>query len=145
MDNYDIKILRLLNKNARITIKEISEHIHLSQPTCAERIKKLESKEIIQQYTTIINWNELGYHLATIIRIRPLPGYLQKVENIIQEMDNVMWCYKITGDDAFVCQMLIESVSELDDYLSKISQIAMTRTSVIKSTIVENRFMEIKV
>ncbi len=144
MDKYDIKILKLLHQNARITVKEISKEIHLSQPSCAERIKKLEANETIQNYTTQINWQSLGYSLSSIIRIRPLPGYLQKVESLIKEMNNVIWCYKVTGDDAFICQMLIKSVTELDDCLSPISQIAMTNTSIIKSAIVNNQFLDIE-
>ncbi|MDP8171275.1 Lrp/AsnC family transcriptional regulator [Pasteurella skyensis] len=144
MDNYDIKILRLLHDNARITVKEISQKIHLSQPTCAERVKKLESNGIIQNYTTVIDWQSLGYNLSAIVRIRPLPSYLQRVEALIQGMNNISWCYKVTGDDAFICQLLIKSVTELDDCLSPISQIAMTNTSIIKSAIVSNQFLDIE-
>lgn len=141
MNNYDLKILQELHKNARITMKELSQKVHLSQPACTERVKKLEANGIIRQYTASIDWQALGYPLATIVRIRPLPGHLQEVEGIIKEMGNVAWCAKVTGDDAFVCQMLIQSVGELDACLSKIAQIATTSTSIIKSVVADNQFI----
>ena len=114
MDNYDIKILQALHENARITMKELSQKIHLSQPACAERVKKMEAVGVIRQYTTVVDWQALGYPLATIVRIRPLPGYLQEVEAILKSMGNIGWSVKVTGDDAFICLMLIQSVGELD-------------------------------
>ncbi len=141
MDNYDIKILQALHENARITMKELSQKIHLSQPACAERVKKMEAVGVIRQYTTVVDWQALGYPLATIVRIRPLPGYLQEVEAILKSMGNIGWSVKVTGDDAFICLMLIQSVGELDACLSKISQIATTSTSVIKSSVVDNQFI----
>ncbi len=141
MDNYDIKILQALHENARTTMKELSQKIHLSQPACAERVKKMEAVGVIRQYTTVVDWQALGYPLATIVRIRPLPGYLQEVEAILKSMGNIGWSVKVTGDDAFICLMLIQSVGELDACLSKISQIATTSTSVIKSSVVDNQFI----
>ena len=141
MDNYDIKILQALHENARITMKELSQKIHLSQPACAERVKKMEAVGVMRQYTTVVDWQALGYPLATIVRIRPLPGYLQEVEAILKSMGNIGWSVKVTGDDAFICLMLIQSVGELDACLSKISQIATTSTSVIKSSVVDNQFI----
>ena len=59
----------------------------------------------------------------------------------MQSMGNIGWSVKVTGDDAFICLMLIQSVGELDACLSKISQIATTSTSVIKSSVVDNQFI----
>ncbi len=141
MDDYDLKILRLLHNNARMTMKEISEQVHLSQPTCTERVRRLESKGVIRQYTTIIDWDSLGYSLPTLIRIRPFPGYLDKVEKSIKEIRNIAWCAKVTGEDCFICMLITPSVKELDINLAEIYQVAMTSTSIIKATIVENKFI----
>ncbi len=114
MDNYDLNILRVLQANARITIRELSKQIHLSQPACSERVKKLEASGIIKGYNTQINWEKLGYPIAAIVRITPLPGKLNQVEKIIKT---------------------------IDDSLFEILQVATTSTSVIKYTVVENRFI----
>lgn len=142
MDNYDINILRVLHHNARTTMKELSEQIHLSQPTCAERVKKLEAQGIIKQYKAVINWELMDYPISTIVRISPLPGYLNRVESIIEQMPNVEWCEKVTGDFSFIVKMHLKSVRELDSSLFDILQIATTSTSVIKYTVVENVFVE---
>lgn len=141
LDDYDMKILRILHKNARITMKELSQNIYLSQPACAERVKRLEAHQIIKGYSAQIDWSKVDYPLATIIRIRPLPGCLHKVEAVIKSLSNIEWCEKVTGDDAFICKMRLRHVSDLDMYLEKISQIAMTNTSVIKTTVIDNQFI----
>lgn len=141
MDNYDLNILRVLQANARITIRELSKQIHLSQPACSERVKKLEASGIIKGYNTQINWEKLGYPIAAIVRITPLPGKLNQVEKIIKTMKNIEWCEKLTGDFSFLIKLHLNSVRQIDDSLFEILQVATTSTSVIKYTVVENRFI----
>lgn len=141
MDQYDLHILRTLHSNARITMKELSERIHLSQPSCAERVKKLEAKGIIKGYQAQIDWELLDYPIAAVVRITPLPGKLNQVEAIIRTMKSVEWCEKLTGDFSFLIKIHLNSVRQLDDSLFEILQIATTSTSVIKYTVVDNRFI----
>lgn len=142
IDNYDQKILRVLHSNARITMKELSTTIHLSQPSCTERVKKLEANGFITGYGARINWELLDYPISTIVRISPLPGYLNQVEKLIEGMPNIEWCEKVTGDFSFIIKMHLQTVRELDSSLFEILQIATTSTSVIKYTVVNNQFIE---
>lgn len=55
LDKKDLEILKLLQANARITIKEISTKIHLSTTPVHERIKRMEENGVIKQYVTLVN------------------------------------------------------------------------------------------
>lgn len=140
-DNYDRKILALLHDNARITMKELSEKVHLSQPTCTERVKRLEEAGIIERHTVQVNYKALGFGISAIVRIRPLPGALAKVEQLLQEVPEITSCYKVTGDDCYICLMHVAAVNDLDECLSRITQIATTNTSIIKATLFRERLL----
>src|SRR5215210_3272832 len=66
LDDKDISILRLLQENARITVKEISEKIHLSTTPVHERIKRMEASGVIRQYATLLDHTKVKKGLMVI-------------------------------------------------------------------------------
>ncbi|MBR0114191.1 MAG: Lrp/AsnC family transcriptional regulator, partial [Firmicutes bacterium] len=69
MDSIDVKILEVLQENARVSISELSKRVNLSLSAVSERLKKLEASGIILQYTTILNPEILNKHLTAIMMI----------------------------------------------------------------------------
>ena len=67
LDEKDLAILRLLQDNARITVKEIADQIHLSTTPVHERIKRLESNGVIKQYATLIDGTKVKKGLMVTI------------------------------------------------------------------------------
>src|SRR6187399_2311274 len=66
LDAKDMAILKLLQENARVTVKEISEKIHLSTTPVHERIKRMEESGVIKQYVTLVNQNKIDLNLMVI-------------------------------------------------------------------------------
>jgi Lrp/AsnC family leucine-responsive transcriptional regulator len=66
LDTKDLAILQLLQKNARITVKEISEQVHLSTTPVHERIKRMEANGVIKQYATLLDHNKVKKGLMVI-------------------------------------------------------------------------------
>ena len=66
LDSKDIAILSLLQKNARITVKEISDKMHLSTTPVHERIKRMEASGVIKQYATLVDHTKVGKSLMVI-------------------------------------------------------------------------------
>lgn len=75
----DLKILRLLEKDARTSTAELARAVGLSAPSVAERIRKLQKNGVIEAYTVRINPDALGLKLSAWLRIRPVPGQLSVV------------------------------------------------------------------
>lgn len=67
MDNIDIKILKLLQENSRISISEMSSKINLSIPAVSDRLKKLDASSLIKKYTIIINNKKFNKDLMVIM------------------------------------------------------------------------------
>ena len=66
LDTKDLEILQLLQKNARITVKEISDQMHLSTTPIHERIKRMEASGVIKQYATLLDHTKVKKGLMVI-------------------------------------------------------------------------------
>lgn len=106
IDNIDRAILACLAEDARISLKVLSGRVGLTSPSTAERVKRLEERGVIQGYGARINLAALGYSLQALVRVRPLPGLLQRVDKYIQAMPECIECDKVTGKIASLCAWL---------------------------------------
>jgi len=139
MDEIDQKILKILMRDARISQKELAAKVGLSAPGAAERVRRLEERGIIRGFTIDVDPEALGYPLQAIVRIRPLPGKLHIVQQLISEIPEFGECDKVTGDDCFVARLYVRSMGELDGLLDQIVDKAETNTAIVKSKPVERR------
>ena len=74
-----------------------------------------------------------------IVRIRPLPGKLHVVQQLIAEIPEVVECGKVTGDDCFIARLHVRSIGLLDELLDRIADKAETSTAIVKSQPVKRR------
>ena len=144
MDRTDIRLLKALHANGRMIVKALSEQVNLSQPSCAERIRRLQERGVIDRFSVILSPRKLGFPITAIVRVRPLPGELARVERIIVDMAEVSQCDKVTGDDAFICRLHLRCIEDLDPCLGKISTYATTSTSIVKASPVSHRLLPLK-
>jgi len=133
LDSIDRALIFALYENARTSIRALSRQVGLSAPGCSERIRRLEAEGIITGFALELDALALGYVLQALVRVKPLPGKFHEVEALIKRIKECVTCYKITGDDSFVCHLYIESVHHLDQTLQQIAQLADTHTSIIKT------------
>jgi Lrp/AsnC family leucine-responsive transcriptional regulator len=145
IDPVDVKILRALARDARTSTAELSRAVCLSAPSVSERVKRLEESGVIEGYSVKINAAALGLPLAAWLRIRPIPGQLQKVAEILQGLPEVVECDRITGEDCFIARAHLRSVGDLERLIDQIIPYAMTNTSIIQSSPVERRLPPILV
>lgn len=139
IDNIDRQILTYLAEDARMSLKVLSGKVGLSSPSTAERVKRLEEKGIIEGYGLRVNHVAIGFTLQAIVRVKPLPGMLHKVEKMIQAIPECVECDKITGDDCFVMRLVIPTIGQLDGILDELSDYAQSNTSIVKSSPVKRR------
>ncbi|WP_375594859.1 Lrp/AsnC family transcriptional regulator [Algihabitans albus] len=139
MDEIDASILSALIDNARISIAELSRQVGLSSPSVSERIKRLEESGVIGGYTVKVNPEALGLPLSAWLRIRPIPGQLQKVAEILRGLPEIVESDRITGEDCFIARANVRSVEDLEALIDEIIPYAMTNTSIIQSSPVPRR------
>lgn len=139
LDELDRTIIEILVGDARISLKELSQRVGLSSPSVSERLRRLEEKKVIRSFTVDIDPMTLGYNLAAIVRIRPLPGMLHIVEKIIQDTPEITECDKVTGDDCFIAKLQFRTMQQLDAILDRIIEKAETNTAIVKASPVKRR------
>lgn len=100
LDETDIKILRCLQQDARLTIKEISREVSLSSTPVFERIKRMEREGYIKRYATILDAEKLhkGFVVFCSVKLSPLnkkvaEDFCETIKNIAE----VTECYNISG------------------------------------------------
>jgi Lrp/AsnC family leucine-responsive transcriptional regulator len=139
VDAIDVKILNALVDNSRISIADLARLVRLSAPTVAERMKRLEEAGVIQNYTVRIDPAALGLPVGVWLRIRPLPGQLPRVADILRSLPAIVECDRVTGEDCFIARAHVESIDALEKLIDQIIPYAMTNTSVIQSSPVGQR------
>ncbi|MBN3804228.1 Lrp/AsnC family transcriptional regulator [Paraburkholderia sp. Ac-20336] len=139
LDATDHLLLAALAQDARQPVSELARQVGLSAPSTAERVRRLEAQGVIGRFTVQIDPRALGYTLQAIVRVKPLPGQLHLVEDVIRRIPEFVECDKVTGDDCFICRLYLHSIEQLDEILSKVTERAETSTAIVKSTPVARR------
>jgi DNA-binding Lrp family transcriptional regulator len=126
-DKKDLAILNLLQQNARITIKEISEKIHLSTTPVHERIKRMEESGVIKQYATLVNHSKVKKGLTVICYVS-LKEHGKKAGvkfiKTIKDLNEVIECFSISGEFDFMLKVVCEDMNTYYDFhVNKLSEI----------------------
>lgn len=139
LDAVDRRLLEALVADARTPVAELARAVGLSPPSVAERLRRLEEAGVIQGYSARIDPKALGLPLAAWLRVRPLPGELHRVVEILRGVPAIVECDRITGEDCFLARAHVRSVEELERLIDRIIPHAMTSTSIVQSTPVQRR------
>ena len=139
IDAVDTRILKALAEDARISVADIARIVGLSAPSVSERIRRLEESGVIEGYTVRINAPGIGLPIAAWLRVRPLPGELAHVADILRDLPEIVECDRVTGDDCFIAKAHVRSMEHLEKIIDRIIPFAMTNTSIIQSSPVGRR------
>lgn len=134
LDETDRLIIKLLREDARMPVSELSRRVGLSGPSTGDRMRRLEAQGIISRFTVELDLEALGYPLQAIVRIKPRPGNMHIVEDMILNEPGFLDCDKVTGEDCFVTRLALRSIADLDPVLLPFHERAETNTAIIKSS-----------
>jgi Lrp/AsnC family leucine-responsive transcriptional regulator len=126
LDVKDIAILRLLQDNARMSVKEIAETVQLSTTPVHERIKRLEASGVIKQYATLIDGAKINKGLMVICYVS-LSQHSKKSGThfikLINELPEVVECYSISGEFDFMLKIIATDMNSYYNFhVNKLSQ-----------------------
>jgi Lrp/AsnC family transcriptional regulator, leucine-responsive regulatory protein len=119
IDEYDKKILRLLQQNNRLTTEELSAKVSLSQSAVQRRITKLRNEKIIEADISIISPSAIGMTITCIVDVVLHEGSAKYIEQFKQTMCNcteVAHCYYVTGTYDFVLIVNARDMSHFEEF-----------------------------
>ncbi len=139
MDIIDVRILELLQQNARISVSEISKNVNLSLSAVSERLKKLEASKVIKSYTIILNPEYLGKELSVIMNISlENPDHTMDFIEFIMAESEILECHYITGEYDYALKITTKNTQTLEHMMNRIKSvpgIKKTQTNVVLSTL----------
>jgi len=141
MDDTDVKILKALVSDARLSSRQISKKAGVSIGTVLTRIKRMEKEGVIRGYSAVVDHEKLGYMLTALVEITVSKGRLLEMENEIARMPTVCAVYDVTGlTDAFVIAKFKsrEDLSAFAKRLLSLPYVERSNTHVVLTTIKED-------
>jgi Lrp/AsnC family leucine-responsive transcriptional regulator len=124
-------------------VAELARRLHLSPPTVAERLARLESAGVIRGYHADVDPAAVGYALSAVIRVRPAPRQLHKVAELVRGMPEVVECHRITGEDCYLIKAHVRDVGHLEELIDQLAPHGQTTTSIVQSSPVPPRGLEL--
>lgn len=138
IDALNYKILSCLQSNSRQTNTDIARAVGISSPAVAERIRKMEDAGIIQGYLAKVSSYEMGYQLRAIITMRAFMGKLRPFLSKVKTLDEIINCYRITGDENIVMEVVLKNQNHLEQFIDELITYGETKTQIILSSVIED-------
>lgn len=128
IDEIDLKILRVLQNNAKLSNQELADRIALSPSACLRRVKLLEDNGYISGYQTIINASKLGYNIEAFIAIsldKVTESTHNQFEIEIGQLEEVLNSYIITGETNYILHVRTKNFDDFSNFITyKLNKVA---------------------
>lgn len=115
LDRLDCKILNRLQKDGRVSITELAEHIGLSASACAERVRRLERERVITGYHARVNAEAVGKSLLVFVEIKlsaKSGDVFERVKNELLLVPEVMECHLVSGSFDYLVKFRLRGMAE---------------------------------
>jgi DNA-binding Lrp family transcriptional regulator len=120
MDETDIKILKELVNDARLSYNEIARRVGIAVGTVATRISNLEKEGVIKGYSAIVDAEKLGYDVVAVIEVTVSGGKLTEIEQEVAKNPNVYGVYDVTGPSDAILLARFKNRKELSEFVKSL-------------------------
>ena len=143
LDDYDVKILELLQKNGRLTNQELSDLVGLSASQCSRRRISLESNKLILGYHARLSPHALQQEVIAMIEVKLLNHEADRTNSFLSFIDSqasIVEVFKTTGDADYLIKCLVSDLNALNELINRIFTTQLI--SHIKTSVVLERVKE---
>ena len=142
IDDIDLKILKILQDDARASVKAIADTLFLSAPTVKTRINDMTKKGIIKGYYTEIDNSLFENIIKCYIEIEVSPTVKDDLYKVLNDSPQVIECDRVTGEYSLIAKVIFKNTVEMDKFINKLQHYGRTRTQIIFSSIINHRKLE---
>src|SRR5690349_9328334 len=139
MDALDLRILTSLNADARRSYADLARELDVSQPTIADRVRRLENRGILRGTMLCVDLARVGYGIGAFVRIRMGSGSKRALIEAAGKMPQITELVCVTGEDCLIARVAARSVEDLSNVLERLSVFGHTSTSIVLGTLVPPR------
>jgi Lrp/AsnC family leucine-responsive transcriptional regulator len=142
IDPIDYQILDLLQRDARTTQVQIAEAVGLSQPSVADRVRKLEQGGAVLGYVARLDARQMGNDVRAFVGVRiSHPRHHEGFTRRIQQVPDVLECHRVAGLDSYLLKVISRNTASLDELVSetlrRIPGVTRTTTTIVLATVKE--------
>lgn len=117
LDKFDRDILKVMQKDATVSMSELSQKVGLSHTPCWRRVKKMENEGIIKSKVTILNAKKLNLSVSVFIYVT-LKNHdgdsLNKFEEAVQDIEEIVECHTTSGDKDYLLKVVVNSIESYE-------------------------------
>lgn len=139
IDDISQLLLEELQRDARLSYRELGDRVGLTPPAVAERVRRLERDGVITGYHATVDPAALGYPMLAIVRVHSAGPHAGAIDALAEEMDEVVECHRVTGSESHVIRIRIRDVEHLGEVVERFWDRGETITNIVTSTPVQHR------
>lgn len=147
LDDLDIKVLKILQKEGRTKRNELADAVGLSIPAISERLHKLEDRKVIEGYYTKLNRKAFGYDImAYILVMMESSKHYKSLISHVDKLPQILECHSVLGEGSHLLKAISKNTESLEKLLAEIQSwpgVTATKTTFVLSTIKETTEIDI--
>lgn len=141
MDEIDIGIIELLQKDSRSTISELSKKLNLSRPSISERILRLQEQGIIEEFSARISLKAIGRKMLFFIELSALKVTPQIFEDMIAHDQYILECHRVSGKSDYIIKAAVKDIDEMTQLINRLIPYGSLSTSVVLESPISYRHL----
>ena len=117
MDRFDKLILEALQRDGRISNKQLAQQVHLSESACLRRVRALEEDGMIERYVAMVSQSKAGIPCDVLVHIglhRDEQSELAAFEEAVRNIPEVMECYLMTGEFDYLLRVVVADMADFE-------------------------------
>lgn len=130
LDSVDRRIVKLLARNSRLSVRELARELGLAPSTVHSRLRRLVEAGVVKRFTILPDYEKLGYMITAIILLQVEGGMIVHVGETIARDPKVIQVYDITGDYDLAVIAKFRNINELDRFLKTVNRMSYVKRSV---------------
>ena len=142
LDGTDWQILRELQKDARLSYNELGRRVNLSAPAAAERVRKLEDKEVITGYSAQINTAKVGLPLLAFIQLHCDPGKCLLKTSSAEKYPEILEIHKLSGAHCTLLKVAVASMEHLEAFNERLGSHGPLISNIVTSSPFTSRMID---
>lgn len=123
LDKIDRRILRVLQRDASISVDSLAENVHLSRNACWRRVKQMEERGVIRGRVTLIDPSAVDLDLSVFVLIRTNahePDWLKAFDRAVRDLPEIVGAHRMSGELDYVLRVRVSSVKDYDRFYQKL-------------------------
>jgi DNA-binding Lrp family transcriptional regulator len=140
LDDIEIKILRELQKNARLSFKELSMRTGISKSTIYRKVKKMEEMGIIRRYTVSLDQTIFKNNVLAFVLIKIDPNKIDSTAKKLREFREILGVYRITGHYNILVKVATSDINALNELIKRFHELGAKET--VTNIVLEKFFDE---